>query len=141
LILAGNLLISPINSDGTKKPFWGNYNTDTSEHYYPYEETLKWIKDSDIHGSLLFTGLYYPYYFGFYFNKLNWYPVYKVIESEENRNENRDILKMLAIGKEENYTFVIYHILGKEIPTFENDIGYAHKQVFCNMAHCLLVFY
>ncbi|GAP21802.1 hypothetical protein [Leptolinea tardivitalis] len=141
LILAVNLWISPVNSDGTKKPFWGNYNYDTSEHYYPYEETLQWIKDSDIHGSILFTGLYYPYYFEFYFHKLNWFPVYKVIESEENRNEKRDILKMLTIGKEENYTFVIYHILGKDIPTIEKDTGYEHMQEICNMAHCLLVFY
>jgi hypothetical protein len=141
IILAVNFVISPINFDGTKKPFWGNYNTDTSEHYYPYEETLQWIKDSGIRGPLLFTGLYYPYYFDFYFNKLNWFPVYKVIESEEGRNESKDILKMLAIGKEEKYTAVIYHILGKEIPTFEKDTGYAHEQSICNMAHCLLIFY
>jgi hypothetical protein len=78
LILALNFLISPINSDGTKKPLWGNYNFDTSEHYYPYEETLQWIKDSDIDGPLLFTGMDYPYYLDFYFYKLNWFPDHKI---------------------------------------------------------------
>jgi hypothetical protein len=141
LILAVNLWMLPLIQMAPKNHFGETTYYDTSEPYYPYEETLQWIKDSDIHGSILFTGLYYPYYFEFYFHKLNWFPVYKVIESEENRNEKRDILKMLTIGKEENYTFVIYHILGKDIPTIEKDTGYEHMQEICNMAHCLLVFY
>ncbi len=141
LILVINFYISPINLDGSKKPFWGNYNYDTSEHYYPYEETLQWVKDSNNYGTLLFTGMKYPYYLDFYFSKLNWFPVYTIIESKDTHNEKEDILEKLAIGKEKNYTFVIYQIAGRDIPAFENGIGYAHKQAFCNMAHCLLVFY
>jgi len=141
LILALNFWISPINSDGTKKPLWGNYNFDTSEHYYPYEETLQWIKDSDIDGSLLFTGLDYPYYLDFYFYKLNWFPVHKVILSEGNHDEKMDILEELATGKEENYSSVIYQITGKDIPAFKEGIGYSNQKVICNKAHCLLVFY
>lgn len=141
LILVVNFLMSPINLDGSKKPFWGNYNFDTSEHYYPYEKTLQWIKDSDSQGSLLFTGSNYPYYLDFYFYKLNWFPEYKVIDSDGNRNEKKDILEKLDYGKKENYSFVIYQLSRLDLPEPENNIGYTHKQAFCNMAHCLLVFY
>ena len=43
-ILTINLWASPVFIDGTKKPLWGNYLTDTSEHYYPYREALTWLK-------------------------------------------------------------------------------------------------
>jgi len=43
--IAVSLWISPINLDGSKKPLWGNYIRDTSEHYYPYREAVEWLKE------------------------------------------------------------------------------------------------
>lgn len=74
IIICINLWITPINLDGTKKPLWGNYLIDTSEHYYPYRIALSWVHDNYDNASILSTSLNYPYYFEFYFEKLNWYP-------------------------------------------------------------------
>jgi hypothetical protein len=78
LILVGvivtNFFLSPVYSDGTKKPLWGNYLCDTSEHYYPYPEVLLWLKKEHPSAIILFSGLEYPYYLDFYFNKMKWFP-------------------------------------------------------------------
>lgn len=79
LLIAVNLLQSPIHLDGTKVPFWGNYLYDTSEHYYPYPEALSWIKQNAPDDRILFGRPAYGYGFGFYFNQLGWHPQYTAI--------------------------------------------------------------
>lgn len=80
IMICTNLLITPINLDGTKKPFWGSYLIDTSEHYYPYRSALSWLHDNYGNARILSTGMSYPYFFEFYFDKLNWKPKIKVEE-------------------------------------------------------------
>jgi hypothetical protein len=76
VLIAGNLLISPVRADGTKVPLWGNYLLDTSEQYYPYREAIGWLHQLPTQGPILFAGADYDYHVDFYTSKLNWSPRY-----------------------------------------------------------------
>ena len=58
-----SLYLSPVQNDGTKVPLWGNYFTDTSEHYYPVEDALLWMKQNDPDGNVLSAGLVLQLFF------------------------------------------------------------------------------
>ena len=131
--------LSPINIDGSKQPYWGNYLTDTSEHYYPTREALTWIKTTYPEDNLLVAGLYYPYYFDFYFDKLEWCPdkfevLYSNIDKQEDASNLSDSLK---IAKENNFDHILFFVLNSELPKFDNDI-YEQEIVFSNMSHNLV---
>jgi hypothetical protein len=81
VLLGSNILLSPINLDGTKRPLWGSYLVDTSEHYYPYREALLWLKDQHTTGRILFADLDYEYLFEFYFRQMDWRPRYQVLRA------------------------------------------------------------
>ena len=80
LVLVTNLVISPMNWDGTRKPYWGNYLATTpAEHNYPFREALAWLKENHRPAAIQFAGMGSDYYFDFYFDKLDWHPKYEVI--------------------------------------------------------------
>jgi hypothetical protein len=139
LAILTNLFLSPVNLDGTKKPFWGNYLSDFSEHYYPYPEALAWLKDSHGKDNILFAGLSYPYYVGFYFDRLNWHPQYErsYITGDD---ESATIFNILTEAEEKGYSVVVYHVLGKQIPQPGPTWYYHQEKTFSNNAHNLVVY-
>ena len=170
VVIGGNLLLSPVYTNGIKKPFWGNYLLDTSDHYYPYRQALVWLKENHGQERIFFTGMNYGYYFDFYFNQLNWKPSYKFDQnlisgdyhedfamyfddSEwapkrkidrwlNNSNESIILSQALERAKKGGYDVVLYHVLGREIPhLLERDSGqFLLAKVFQNQAHALLVY-
>ncbi len=148
--LLANIWMSPINLDGTKVPLWGNYLYDTSEHYYPYQDALSWLKQTHPQEAILSTGMYSPYpALNFYYNKLDWHPHYKVLQisshdeqliSDDSKNEGVIVSKMLNEAKRDNFSIVLYQVLEKDIPQMQHTSGFRLEKVFQNDAHILVVY-
>ncbi len=143
ITITTNIIISPINMDGTKKPYWGNYNYDTSEHYYPFDAAFKYLKQKEVNNIFL-TGMTYPYYYKFYLSKYDL--TVKVKEKVAPTNEVMSLEDAVTYATTKEYDAVIYPIL-KVISQPDNDqeieiekeISGYKIQKFCNQAHCLLV--
>jgi hypothetical protein len=138
IMLVGNLFISPINLDGTKKARWGSYLIDIADQYYPYEDALTWIKQNYPNRRILLTGLYYPYQLSFYFEKLEWYPQLDVILTPP--EPKRSVEELLQQALEKKYYVVL-------IPVIEHDDAvpskfgkYQLNKVCQNQAHTLLIY-
>ena len=139
--IGSNLLLSPINLDGVKKPYWGNYLADTSEHYYPYQDALVWLKNNHANKRMLFTGLDFYYPFQFYWNKLDWKPKREGIRSEENiTDETVALKKILEKAAREGYKVVVYRVIDENL-VFPKETGEFRTQVIKNSAHTLIIFY
>jgi hypothetical protein len=138
--IAANLAISPVNLDGTKVPDWGNYLIDTSEHYYPYDQALLWLKNN--HGSqrILFSEMYYQYYLSFYFVKFNWHPTYDFRISPENVDENSDLLRVLSEARQGSFNEVLYQVRENYLPQADETGDFCIEKIFKNQAHRLLLF-
>ena len=77
LSVTSNLLLSPVNPDGSRRPNWGSPLIDTAEYSYPYQKALISLKDSNI-SSVILAGIYYPYDgFSYYFRNLDYHPYMK----------------------------------------------------------------
>jgi hypothetical protein len=140
LAIGSNLLFSPIKLDGVKASYWGNYRFDTSEHYYPYQDALVWLKDNYAERRMLFTGLDFYYPFQFYWNKLHWKPKRDGMLSEGINNETIAISSVLEKAESEDYSIIVYRVIGKS-PILPQELGGFHVQVIKNSAHTLLIFY
>ena len=135
-----NLLISPVHLDGVKQPYWGNYLTDTSEHYYPYQDALLWLKNKNIDGRILFTGVDYTYSFKFYWNKLDWHIKREGIATENNENESVAVSRILDKAERENFDYVVYRVLGQNFVQ-PQDTGKFRVKIIKNSAHTLIIYY
>jgi len=51
----GNLYLSPLHRDGTKRPGWAACLADVGEHYYPYKAALRWIHERYGNQKVLFV--------------------------------------------------------------------------------------
>lgn len=140
IAIGSNLLLSPVHLDGVKKAYWGNYLTDTGEHYYPYQEALVWLKNNHAKKRMLFTGMDFYYPFQFYWNKLDWKPRKDGIPSEGIPDETLAISSLLEKAERENYGIVVYRTIG-ENPVLPEETGEFRIQVIKNSAHTLLIFY
>ncbi|MEI7846762.1 MAG: hypothetical protein WCK35_13260 [Chloroflexota bacterium] len=143
VLIASNLWVSPINLDGTKKPLWGNYNVDTSEHYYPYKDALLWLRQAKLKGPYFITGMPRTHYFyNFYLEHWQWSPDIKESYSNQYPDEASNLGYALNYAKEKEYRVIIYQVIGKVLPVRPPEISaYPQQQVFCNQAHCLIIFY
>ncbi len=138
--LAGNIVLSPVYLDGTKKPYWGNQLTDTSEHYYPYQDALIWLKKNYPEKRMLFTGLDFHYPFQFYWNKLDWKPKRAGIPSEDVSDEQLAIANVLRDAESGHYDIVVYRVLDENL-VLPQETGEFRTQVIKNSAHRLIIFY
>jgi len=136
-----NLLISPINSDGSKVPYWGNYLVDTSEHYYPYTEALSWIKNTYPHSQILYAGAYYRYRFYFELNKLNWFPNINSAMAKPGQSDDQSISNAITQANKKSNVVILFQVLGKTIPKIPIDTSFDKVKIFQNQAHTLLVLY
>ena len=147
MMLAGtfvvaNLWMSPINWDGTKKPFWGVSMADTAEHYYPYREALTWLKTNHEDDRILFTGMHYPYIsFAFYFGKLEWEPNHEIVLTEKTEDYRAVLSQALAQASADNFEVVLYQVAGNQIPQIADSHNFVQEKIFKNDAHTLVVFY
>jgi hypothetical protein len=169
-IIGINLLASPVHLDGSKVPFWGNYRLDISEHYYPYKQALQWLEQNHPKDRILFAGLDYPYYFDFYFHQLDWHPRRKVDKFliSENRageftlyfdelhwrpqrmldpllvsgpqSESAVLAEALGEANRGDFSVVLYHVLGNDIPILPQNAQFRQEQVFQNEAHVLVIY-
>lgn len=139
LIILANLLISPIFPDGSKKPYWGIYGSDTSEHYYPYREVFQEIRSANREPVILVTGLWYGYFSDFYFKQMNWFPDIEYILVDE-KFTPRDLSKVVTSEDEMKFTHVIYHVLENNQPLIVPDLANFIARPYCNMAHCLVLY-
>ncbi len=138
--IALNLAMSPINVDGTKVPYWGNYLVDTSEHYYPYDEALLWLRNEYGHERILFSGMNYRYPLDFYFGKYDWHPAFDVHLVPGEPDENAALLQVLAEAEQQNYDLVLWQVRGNQIPQRSASGRFCQLKEFRNQAHRLLLF-
>jgi hypothetical protein len=139
LVLAANLARSPVNIDGTKKPYWGNYLVDTSEHYYPYPEALSWLRDHHNPALILFAGLDFFYYLDFYFDKLNWHPQYELL----NNFRTGDLASFhdaLQTASKNGSACVVVRVDENTVQKPDGVSQFWQLKVFSNRAHSLLVY-
>jgi hypothetical protein len=141
LVFVANLVITPINLDGTKKPYWGNRLVDTSEHYYPFPEALSWLRDHSNPGLILFAGLGFFYYLDFYFDKLKWHPHYELLDSFGTEDAS-SLHTSLRIALERGASCVVFRLDTNNIQNLaaESESEPWQLKVFSNRAHSLLVY-
>lgn len=139
VVLVVNLWISPVFIDGTKKPLWGNYLTDTSEHYYPYREALVWVKNNFGSEHIMFAGMYYPYQFDFYFRQLDWMPNYYTYMTRY-IDDSFSLSQALAEARSGNFDILLFQVLGNKIPHVQDMHGFSEGKIFKNDAQTLIVF-
>lgn len=140
IAIGSNLLLSPVHLDGVKTAYWGNYLADTSEHYYPYQDALMWLKSNYADRRMLFTGMDFYYPFEFYWNKLDWKPRKDGIPSEGIADKTLAISSLLNKAEDERYSIVIYRVTGNNFK-LPDDTGKFRVQIIRNSAHTLLIFY
>jgi hypothetical protein len=141
-VLTINLWASPVFLDGTKKPLWGNYLTDTSEHYYPYREALTWLKTKYGNGPILFAGMYYPYSFVFYFDQLKWTPLTTVSYTNYIDSNSLSLSRALVQAEDDNINIVLFQVLGNEKPeAIKSGPMFFVEKIFQNDAHILIVYH
>jgi hypothetical protein len=140
VVLVLNLVFSPVHLDGTKVPFWGNYLIDTSEHYYPYDQALLWLKNNRGSDRILFSEMFYNYYLSFYFAKYNWHPTYDVQISAENADETAVLSDALSNAGQNGFSEVLVQVPDDFIPQPDAARDYCLEKVFKNQAHKLLLF-
>jgi hypothetical protein len=135
-----NIRLSPIHMDGTRIPLWGNYLVDTSEHYYPYPETIQWLKKNHKSRKILFSGMNYPYFFSFYFNKYGWTPPSNMMKSNYRDDEKTSLMKALEKAEASNYDIVIFQLRNNKMPKPDNQFGFQLEKIFRNQAHSIGIF-
>jgi hypothetical protein len=135
-----NIRLSPIHMDGTRIPLWGNYLVDTSEHYYPYPETIQWLKKNHKSKNILFSGMNYPYFFSFYFNKHEWTPSSNMMKSNYRDDEKTSLMKALESAKTSNYDIVIFQLRNNKMPKTDNPYGFRLEKIIRNQAHSIGIF-
>ena len=135
-----NIRLSPIHMDGTRIPLWGNYLVDTSEHYYPYPETIQWLKKNHKSKKILFSGMNYPYFFSFYFNKFEWAPPSNMLKSNYRDDEKTSLLKALESADASNYDIVIFQLRNNKMPKTDNLYGFQLIKIIQNQAHSIGIF-
>jgi hypothetical protein len=170
VLIAANLVMSPVNLDGTKAPYWGNYLIDTSEQYYPFREVLSWLKLAHRDDAILFAKMDRSYYFDFYFQQLQWEPHFEVSGAEwtsglqpwfmhfegwdwrprpnlqeiliqgEPQGEASRVSSAIAFARDHGLQIVVYQVLGTEIPPVTQMNGFRLEKVIQNQAHALMVF-
>jgi hypothetical protein len=141
LVVATNLAMSPVNWDGTKRPYWGNYLAKTpAEHCYPYREALAWLKGHSPAAVIQFTGMSASYYFDFYFDKLDWHPRYELLKDSPAGGlaSIRDALQAASANGVD--CVVVRGDDGLQAQRADSASEQWRLKVFRNMAHSLLVY-
>lgn len=141
-LIASDIALSPIHPDGAKKPLWGNYLCDTSEHYYPYEKTLKWLEKNHGEKRHFFTGMNYPYSIGlkFYFYKLEWFPDHILRKTDPNKSADIGFADMFEQAVLENCDVIVYHVPKYTAVRLAPADGWAMAKTFENSAHRIVVY-
>ncbi len=137
LLIISGLWLSPLNPDGTKKPYWGTYRVDTAEHYYPYRRTIAWLKENHPNDRVLFTGMAYPYLFEFYFHQMQWYPEYEERLMRDPRG--MDVVALVEAAFAEGFDVVVYQSAAEDLPAADGG-ALDVEQVIRNDAHGLVVY-
>ena len=142
LVLLSSILLSPIQRDGTKKPYWGDYLFNTSEHYYPTDQALYWLRNTHSDSSLLITGLYNYYPFRYYFDKYDWQPPhFNIMYSDiENQDDALNLNAALVEAQDQNYDMVLFFRLGESTPPIPEGSIYHLEGSFSNQSHTLLIY-
>jgi hypothetical protein len=93
-------------------------------------------------GTILFAGRTYPYPVGFYFSKIGWKTNIELTKTPPLVDETADLAQSLHYAAEKNHNIVVYQLKGFQLPDLPlKEFSFKHREVFCNMAHCLLVFH
>ena len=127
-----NLVMSPVNADGTTMPGWGEGIGGLAERDYPYDAALEWLRMEDTEASLLIAGSGYPYFLDFYFRKMNWRPRY------EQKVNLRGLAMSLEYAGTNSFDWVLRQ--GVEVTPPVDDPGYEAARVFSNDALSLTLF-
>ena len=139
-VLLFNLWMSPIFIDGTRKPAWGIYLIDTTARTYPYREALDWLKTKHGKDRILFTGMYYPYRFDFYFNQLQWMPAFDVFMANQADSDSVSLSHALVEAGADKSDLILFQVLGDTIPHVNDPGGFIETKVFKNEAYSLIVY-
>jgi hypothetical protein len=139
-VLVINLCLSPILFDGTRKPAWGIYMINTTARTYPYREALSWLKTGHADDRILFSGMYYPYRFDFYFDQLNWTPTYEVLLTNQPDSDSVSLGRALAEAKKGKFNLVLFQVMGHTPPQVGEMGAFSEKKIFKNEAYLLILY-
>ncbi|MBA4368075.1 MAG: hypothetical protein C0403_10620 [Desulfobacterium sp.] len=140
IAIISNIRLSPIHMDGTRIPLWGNYLVDTSEHSYPYPETIQWLKKNHKSSIILFSGMNSPYFFSFYFHKYGWTPPSNMMKSNYRDDEKTSLMIALEKAEASNYDIVIFQLRNNKMPKTDNQYGFRLEKIIRNQAHSIGIF-
>lgn len=132
LVIAGNLALSPLRADGTKKDGWGVYYTD-AEYYYPYREALHWLSREIPGGSLLMAGMDYDYDYRYYQTRFGG-------PAQIGFRPLTDLPEAALAAEEAGYDALLFQVGGEQLLSLPPDSPFGPDTVFENKAGKLLLF-
>ncbi|HVP10879.1 MAG TPA: hypothetical protein VMV94_06770 [Phycisphaerae bacterium] len=139
MLFVAHLAMSPVNLDGSKKPTWGDYSCDISEHYYPYRSAIRWLNENSRGRQVLATGLTYPYQFDFYAAPSTHIDLLPATDPAPN-TDAASARAALESAREKSYDLVLHALAGRDVPRVDDMCGYAVRKIFRNSAHALILY-
>lgn len=138
ILISTSLILSPIQKDGTKLPYWENYQ---AEHYYPVDDAILWMKEKGTSKSVLFSGLGYIYFVEFYFNKYDWHPYQsELVIADVQKTDQINLEIALSKAEKAGFKNVLHFIQGREIPRVPNNFPFHQVEVFENLSNRIILF-
>jgi hypothetical protein len=136
LVAGANLVLCPLNLDGARKSGWGQYRLDISEHYYPYREALRYVRQRYGDRPVLMTGMHYAYYHSYYVGTSS--RIAQRLLPED--TGYGDVAAVLRWARQNGYRHVLYHVPDKPSRMPLRPAGYEQERVFTNSAHGLVLY-
>jgi len=139
-LLVANVLLSPVNPDGTRETGWG-CPAGGGEQYYPYRAALLWLKAAHPHEKILFANPGYRYYFDFYFRKFGWRPDHGEWTARMREHDDQERLETILQHADENGFDIMVYPVSDEVPAGQETLhNFRMERAFRNDARTVAVF-
>ncbi|GAH66286.1 unnamed protein product, partial [marine sediment metagenome] len=139
-----NVALSPIAITGEKKPTWASPNSIRhTEHYFPFEDAVKWLKTHRTNWPVLIGGSYYSSPATWYFAKANYPPRFSLIKLKWKMPYMDGLKKTITYAHKTGYPLVLWHKMegGPTLTDEEKSIlGYQTVKVFTNRYLSLVLY-
>jgi len=142
--LAVNIAISPIAITGEKKPGWASPNaTRHVDLYFPFEDTINWLKTNRPNWPILIGGCYFSSPLTWYCSKAGYRPQIALAKAHGRKSYIENLKNTIATARKGGFPLVVYHKMqgGLILSDEEKSIlGYKPAQIIKNRYLAMVIY-